>query len=68
VNHPDKFHKRNEMSRRDRAGIGHLKRGHRRVRDHLNSILSTAGKKNQKLLRWAADFLQQIFYLLLIFQ
>ena len=57
-------------------GIGHLKREHRMDRnrlkgvegDRLNAILSGAGMNFHKLLRWAADFLRQIFYRVLFFQ
>ena len=36
--------------------------------DRLNAILSCAGMNFHKLLRWAADFLRQIFYQVLFFQ
>ena len=57
-------------------GIGHLKREHRMDRnrlkgiegDCLNAILSAAGMNFRKLLRWAADFLRQIFCWLLSYQ
>lgn len=57
-------------------GIGHLKREHRMDRnrlkgtigDQLNAIFSAAGMNFRKLLKWAADFLRQIFYLFLFFQ
>ena len=50
-------------------GIGHLKREHRMDRnrlkgvegDRINAILSAAGMNFCKLLKWAADFLRQIF-------
>jgi IS5 family transposase len=54
-------------------GIGHLKREHRMDRnrlkgtegDRFNAILSAAGMNFCKLLKWAADFLRQIFLWLL---
>jgi IS5 family transposase len=54
-------------------GIGHLKREHRMDRnrlkgvegDRINAILSAAGMNFCKLLKWAADFLRQIFLWLL---
>lgn len=57
-------------------GIGHLKREHRMDRnrlkgtigDQLNAIFSAAGMNFHKLLKWAADFLRQIFCLLPCFQ
>ena len=57
-------------------GIGHLKREHRMDRnrlkgvegDRINAILSAAGMNFCKLLKWAADFLRQIFLWLLFCQ
>ncbi len=57
-------------------GIGHLKREHRMDRnrlkgaegDRINAILSAAGMNFCKLLKWAADFLRQIFLWLIFFQ
>jgi IS5 family transposase len=57
-------------------GIGHLKREHRMDRnrlkgiegDRINAILSVAGMNFCKLLKWAADFLRQIFLWLLFCQ
>jgi IS5 family transposase len=57
-------------------GIGHLKREHRMDRnrlkgvegDRLNAMLSAAGMNFYKLLRWAADFLRQIFFFVLFCQ
>ena len=57
-------------------GIGHLKREHRMDRnrlsgvegDRFNAILSAVGMNFHKLLRWAADFLRQIFCWLLLSQ
>jgi IS5 family transposase len=57
-------------------GIGHLKREHRMDRnrlkgvegDRINAILSAAGMNFCKLLKWAADFLRQIFLWLQLFQ
>jgi transposase, IS5 family len=57
-------------------GIGHLKREHRMDRnrlsgvlgDQLNAILSAVGMNFHKLLRWAAAFLRQFFYWLLLSQ
>ncbi len=57
-------------------GIGHLKREHRMDRnrlkgvegDRINAILSAAGMNFRKLLKWAADFLRQIFLWLLFSQ
>ena len=53
-------------------GIGHLKKEHRMDRnrlkgtigDQLNAIFSAAGMNFHKLLKYAADFLRQIFCLL----
>jgi len=57
-------------------GIGHLKREHGMDRnrlkgtlgDRINAILSAAGMNFMKLLKWAADFLRQIYFRLLICQ
>jgi IS5 family transposase len=57
-------------------GIGHLKREHRMDRNRLkgilgdciNAILSAAGMNFSKLLRYAADFLRQIYFGLLFCQ
>jgi IS5 family transposase len=57
-------------------GIGHLKREHRMDRnrlsgaegDRFNAILSAVGMNFHKLLRWAADFLRQIFCWFLLSQ
>lgn len=57
-------------------GIGHLKREHRMDRnrlkgaegDRINAILSAAGMNFWKLLKWAADFLRQIFLWLQFYQ
>jgi len=57
-------------------GIGHLKGEHRMDRnrlkgvegDRMNAILSAAGMNFRKLLKWAADFLRQIFLWLLFCQ
>ena len=57
-------------------GIGHLKREHRMDRnrlkgaigDQLNAIFSAAGMNFHKLLKWAADFLRQIFCFFQCFQ
>ena len=57
-------------------GIGHLKREHRMDRnrlngvegDRFNAILSAVGMNFDKLLRWVAAFLRQIFCWLLLSQ